>query len=85
MSRVEIYTKNGCIYCLRAKFLLWRMKAKYDEINVTHDANKFAEMRQRSQQRTVPQIFINDQHIGGSDDLAAAKRSGQLKALLNAE
>lgn len=84
MSHVEIYTKNGCIFCLRAKFLLWRMKAKYEEINVTHDANRFSEMQKRSQQRTVPQIFINDRHIGGSDDLAAAKRSGQLKKLLSA-
>lgn len=59
------------------------MKAKYDEINVTHDAEKFAEMKQRSQRQTVPQVFINDEHIGGSDDLAAAKRSGKLLELLS--
>lgn len=84
MNNVEIYTKNGCIFCLKAKFLLWRMKTSYNEINVTHDANTFSQMKERSQRRTVPQIFINDHHVGGYDDLAAAKRSGQLKELLSA-
>lgn len=84
MSHVEIYTKIGCVFCLRAKFLLWRMKAKAVEIDVTTDTEKFAEMQRRSQRHTVPQVFINGQHIGGSDDLAAAKRSGKLKELLNA-
>jgi len=84
MSSVEIYTKAGCIFCLKAKFLLWRMKAKYQEIDVTQDANKFAEMQERSQRRTVPQVFINGKHIGGADDLSAAKRNGALATLLNA-
>ena len=85
MNRVEMYTKSGCIFCLKAKFLLWRMKTQYEEIDVTLDADKFAEMQKRSQRRTVPQVFINGKHIGGSDDLSAAKRSGELATLLSAD
>lgn len=60
------------------------MKVKYQEIDVTSDTDKYAEMQSRSKRHTVPQIFIDSQHIGGSDDLVAAKRSGKLKELLKA-
>ena len=58
------------------------MGVPYQVIDVTHDSIKLSEMRNRSNRHTVPQIFINGQHIGGSDDLALAKKNGQLKKYL---
>ncbi len=82
MNHVEIYSKKLCIYCLRAKFLFKRMGVAYQVIDVTHDSEKLSEMHSRSKRSTVPQIFINGRHIGGSDDLAKAKRSGELNSYL---
>ena len=82
MNQVEIYSKKLCIYCLRAKFLFKRMGVTYQEIDVTYDSEKLSEMHNRSKRQTVPQIFINGQHIGGSDDLAKAKRSGEIDRYL---
>jgi glutaredoxin 3 len=82
MARIEIYTTPFCGYCARAKGLLDKKGAAYDEMDVMEDAGKRAEMRERSRRSTVPQIFINGQHIGGSDELAALERAGKLDALL---
>ena len=82
MAKVEIYTTPFCGYCARAKGLLEQKGATYDEMDVMEDSAKRAEMRERSKRSTVPQIFINGQHIGGSDELAALDRAGKLDGLL---
>jgi glutaredoxin 3 len=85
MARVEIYSKFLCPYCHRAKKLLESKGAAYEEYEITMDAAKRAEMMQRANGRhTVPQIFIDGRHIGGSDDLAKLEREGQLDPLLAA-
>lgn len=84
MAEVEIYTTRICPYCVRAKSLLNKKNQDFKEIDVTTDAELRAELVQKSGgQRTVPQIFINGKHIGGSDDLYALDREGKLDALLS--
>jgi glutaredoxin 3 len=86
MPRVEIYTKFLCPYCARAKKLLDGKGVAYEEIDISMGGEKRNEMLQRANGRhTVPQIFIADRHVGGSDDLAELERSGQLDPLLAAE
>jgi len=82
MAKIEIYTTPWCGYCARAKALLERKGAAYQETDVMEDAVKRTEMRERSKRSTVPQIFINGQHIGGSDELAALEQAGKLDSLL---
>ena len=82
MAKIEIYTTMWCGYCARAKSLLEKKGAAYEETDVMEDPAKRAEMRERSKRTTVPQIFINGQHIGGSDELAALEQAGRLDALL---
>ena len=82
MAKIEIYTTPFCGYCARAKGLLDDKGAAYDEMDVMMDDKKRTEMRERSRRTTVPQIFINGQHIGGSDELAALEQAGKLDALL---
>ena len=82
MAKIEIYTTMWCGYCARAKSLLERKGATYQEMDVLEDAAKRAEMRERSKRTTVPQIFINGQHIGGSDELTELEQAGKLDALL---
>ncbi|MDJ0918462.1 MAG: glutaredoxin 3 [Woeseiaceae bacterium] len=84
MTNVTIYTKNYCPYCTRAKALLDRKGIAYDEIDVTYDEALQSEMKERSQRRTVPQIFVGEQHIGGSDDLVALDQSGEFDRLFGA-
>jgi glutaredoxin 3 len=85
MARVEIYTKFLCPYCARAKRLLEEKGVQYEETEVSMGGEKKAEMVQRAGGRTtVPQIFIDGCHIGGSDDLAALEREGKLDPLLAA-
>ncbi len=82
---VTIYTKFGCGYCYRAKRLLDEKGVDYTEHDITMGGAKREEMLSRAPNaRTVPQIFIGDAHIGGSDDLAALDREGKLDALLAA-
>lgn len=84
MAKVEIYTSFFCGYCSRAKALLQKKQADYDEIDVMMDAAKRAEMVERTSGRTsVPQIFIDGLHIGGSDELHALEQEGRLDALLS--
>ena len=83
MARVEIYSKMFCPYCSRAKKLLADKGVQYEEYEISMDGGKRAEMMQRANGRhTVPQIFIEGRHIGGSDDLAELERSGRLDPLL---
>lgn len=82
MAKIEIYTTPWCGYCARAKALLEEKGAPFEETDVMEDAVKRTEMRERSRRTTVPQIFINGQHIGGSDELAALEQAGKLDALL---
>lgn len=82
MAKIEIYTTPFCGYCARAKGLLDSKGAAYDETDVMMDDKKRTEMRERAKRTTVPQIFINGQHIGGSDELAALEQAGKLDALL---
>jgi glutaredoxin 3 len=82
MAKVEMYTTPFCGYCARAKSLLEKKGAAYEEVDVMMDEKKRAEMRQRAKRSTVPQIFINGQYVGGSDELAALEQAGKLDALL---
>ena len=82
MAKVEIYTKNWCGYSALAKEHLDRKGLSYEEIDVTTDAVRETEMVSRSGRHTVPQIFIDGYHVGGSDDLIAAEKSGLLDRLL---
>lgn len=80
---VTIYTKFGCGYCSRAKRLLDGKGISYTEHDITMGGPKRQEMLDRAPNaRTVPQIFVGDTHVGGSDDLAALEREGRLDALL---
>ncbi len=82
MADVVIYTTPICPYCVRAKSLLKQKGVEWKEIDVSRDDNERMALMARTKQRTVPQIFINGQHIGGSDDLYALERAGKLDALL---
>lgn len=82
MPKVEMYTKAMCPYCVRAKFLLKSKGVDIIDIPAAMDRDKRREMNERSGQNTFPQIFINGKHVGGSDDLSALERSGQLDKLL---
>ncbi len=83
MAEVEVYTQPWCPYCARAMTLLSGKGVQVREIEARHGTPERAEARRRSGGRTtVPQIFINGRHIGGSDELAALERAGKLDALL---
>ena len=82
MANIVIYTKENCPFCRLAKELLSNRHLSFEEVRIDLDEKKRDEMIQLSNQRTVPQIFINDQPIGGYDDLAALSRSGNLDSLL---
>jgi glutaredoxin 3 len=83
MQPITIYTTPICAYCARAKALLKAKGAAYEEIDVFMDMDARAKMEKKSRGRnTVPQIFIGDVHVGGSDELAALDRAGELDALL---
>ena len=83
MKPVTIYTTGLCPYCHMAKSLLSKKGVNYAEIDVTYAPDKRSEMTARAGgRRTVPQIFIGDTHVGGSDDLHALERAGKLDGLL---
>lgn len=83
MKPVTVYSTHVCPYCMRAKALLKSKHVSYDEYFVDTDPARRAEMLQKSGgRRTVPEIFIGGQHIGGCDELYALERSGQLDTLL---
>lgn len=82
MTSVLIYSTQTCPYCDRAKQLLDSKGVKYEEIRVDENPTLKDEMIAKSGRRTVPQIFINDQAIGGFDDMAALEKAGKLDSLL---
>lgn len=84
MSKVTIYTKPYCPYCVRALDLLERKGVAFDEIEAAFDPEKRQEMMRRSGRATFPQIFIGETHIGGCDEMMALERAGELDPLLTA-
>lgn len=82
MSRVRMYSTRFCPFCCMARELLRRKGVEYEDIAVDGDAERRAEMERISGRRTVPQIFIDHQHVGGYDDLAELDCKGQLDPLL---
>lgn len=82
-ANTEIYTWQTCPYCIRAKLLLFWKGVQYTEYKIDGDEAARAKMAKRADnRRTVPQIFINNQHIGGCDDLYRMDAAGQLDSLL---
>ena len=83
MARVEMYSSMFCGFCARAKALLARKGVQYEDVDVMEHPERRAEMRQRAGGRnTVPQIFIDGVHVGGSDDLHALDAAGKLDPML---
>lgn len=82
MLKIEIYSTHTCPYCVRAKALFKQKGVSFTEFFIDEDDTLRAQMMERSQRRSVPQIFINNQHVGGCDDLYALEASHQLDALL---
>ncbi|MFZ5672974.1 MAG: glutaredoxin 3 [Pseudomonadota bacterium] len=83
MPKVTIYTTPFCPYCHSAKALLRRKNVDFSEIDVSYDAEERQRMMAKANgRRTVPQIFIGETHVGGSDDLHALDRQGKLDPLL---
>jgi len=78
MAKVVIYTTNYCPYCTGAKSLLRAKKVEFEEIDVTGDPARRAEMEKLSRRRTVPQIFIDGEPIGGYDDARLLDARGEL-------
>ena len=83
MPKIEVYSTAVCPYCVAAKNLLKSKGLEWTEVRVDTDpAQRDAMLTRSGGRRTVPQIFINDRHVGGYDDLVAADRSGKLAELL---
>ena len=82
-ANVEIYTWQTCPFCIRAKLLLWWKGVRYTEYKIDGNETARAKMAERANgRRTVPQIFVNDRHVGGCDDLYTLDRQSQLDPLL---
>ena len=80
---VTIYGNDTCAYCAAARMLLTKKGVKFDDVVVSRDAELFAEMESRSGgRRSVPQIFVGDEHVGGFDELCSLDKSGELDKLL---
>lgn len=82
MSSVVIYSTGYCPYCVRAKMLLKQKNVAFEDIRIDIDANRRSEMVQRSGRTSVPQIFIDEFHVGGCDDLFALEQKGELDSRL---
>ena len=83
MATITVYSGDACPYCQRAKMLLQKKGAAFEEVNVTANPERRIEVMEKSGGRkTIPQIFINGQHIGGCDDLYALDSAGKLDGLL---
>lgn len=82
-AKVEVYSKDYCPHCTKAKMLLTSLGVKFEEIDITHNPNGYTEIQKRNPSaRTVPQIFINNQPIGGNDALHALHAENKLLPLL---
>ena len=85
MAEIDIYTTMWCPYCARAKSLLEKKGVAYHEISLDEEPRRRDEMIKRAHGgRTVPQIFINGDHVGGCDDMMALERAGKLDPMLTA-
>ncbi|WP_395463062.1 glutaredoxin 3 [Wolbachia endosymbiont of Cantharis cryptica] len=82
-GKVIIYVKQHCPFCKKAKELLDKKGVKYEEIDVLKNSDLFNDIKSKYNVRTVPQIFINDKHIGGCDKLMDLEREGKLDDMLN--
>jgi glutaredoxin 3 len=82
--KIEMYTNSWCPYCAFARNLLHRKGVEFEEINLESSPERRSEMIHRSGRHTVPQIFIGERHVGGSDDLQELEADGELDALLSA-
>ena len=82
MPKVEMYTKAFCPFCVRAEALLKDKGVEFIKIPAAMDRDKRKEMNERSGRNTFPQIFIDNKHIGGCDDIFALERAGKLDPLL---
>jgi glutaredoxin 3 len=82
MASITIYTKPTCPYCIAAKALLRSKGAIFNEISIEGDRAAATTLSQRSGRRTVPQIYIDDYHVGGFDDLKSLDDAGRLDSLL---
>ncbi len=82
MPKVIIYSKDPCPYCVRAKMLLQRKDQEFTEIKITDDETREEMMKKSGGRMTVPQIFIDDFHVGGCDDLYALDAAGKLDQML---
>jgi glutaredoxin 3 len=82
MPRVVIYTTSYCPYCFGAKALLRSKNVEFEEVDVTDDPARRAQMERLSARRTVPQIFIDSQPVGGFDDIRRLDAAGELDHLL---
>ena len=82
-ANVEIYTWAACPFCIRAKLLLWWKGVKFTEYKIDGDEQARNEMAKRANsKRSVPQIFVNDEHLGGCDDIYELDAGGKLDPLL---
>jgi glutaredoxin 3 len=84
MAEVIVYSTTYCPYCVRAKDLLKRKGVAFKELNAEDDAVREDMIAKAGGRRTVPQVFINGQHVGGSDELHALDKDGKLDAMLAA-
>ncbi len=82
MAKIVIYTSAWCPYCMKAKQLLKHKGAEFQEITVDGKPEIRAEMREKAGKNSVPQIWINEQHVGGCDELFALENTGKLDSLL---
>lgn len=82
MKKIVIYTTSVCPYCIRAKALLDRKGFAYEEINAEDEKIRDKMIEKSGGMRTVPQIFIGDTHVGGSDDLYALDKEGKLEDMV---
>jgi glutaredoxin 3 len=85
MPKVQVYSKQNCPYCVRAKALLQKKNVPFEEIDIEHDDEKRAWLVEASGQRTVPQIFVDGRPLGGYTDIDALDREGKLDPLLRGE
>ncbi len=85
MAKIEVYSGDYCPYCMRAKALLKQRELEFVEYNVQSEPGRRVEMSERAPgARSIPQIFINDRHVGGCDDLYALDKKGELNNWLEA-
>jgi len=85
MPEVVIYSSRFCPYCIRARMLLESKNISFTEVRVDEQTEQRSVMEQRSQRSSVPQIFIDDYHVGGCDDLFALESQGELDQKLGIE